>query len=59
MALLPNLGPKTRIAYVIFGLFWVVFGWYALETGRFLRPLGAWLAMVAGAIVTLEGASGF
>ena len=59
MAFTPNLGPNTRIAYVLFGLFWVVFGGYALAAERFLSPLGAWFAIVAGAIVTLEGASGF
>ena len=59
MAFTPNLGPNTRIAYVIFGLFWVALGWYSLEAQRFLGPLGAWVAIVAGAIVTLEGAAGF
>lgn len=59
MAFAPNLGPNTRIAYVLFGLFWVALGWYSLEAERFLSSLGAWVAIVAGAIVTLEGASGF
>ncbi len=59
MAFTPNLGPNTRIAYVIFGLFWIGLGWYSLEAQRFLTPLGAWVAIVAGAVVTLEGAAGF
>lgn len=59
MAFARNLGPNTRVAYVLFGLFWVALGWYSLEAERFLSPLGAWVAIVAGAIVTLEGASGF
>jgi len=59
MAFTPNLGPNTRIAYVIFGLFWIGLGWYSLEAQRFLNPLGAWAAMVAGGVVALEGAAGF
>ena len=59
MAFTPNLGPNARIAYVIFGLFWVGLGWYSLEAGRFLSPLRAWAAIVAGAAVALEGAAGF
>jgi len=59
MAFTPNLSLNTRIAYVLFGLFWVVLGGYSLAAERFLSPLGAWVAIVAGVIVTLEGASGF
>ena len=59
MAFTPNLGPNTRIAYLLFGLFCVGLGWYSLEAQRFLSPLGAWTAIVAGAVVALEGAAGF
>jgi len=59
MALRPNIGPNTRIAYVIFGLFWVGLGAYSLEAQRFLTSLGAWVAIIVGAVVTIEGALGF
>lgn len=59
MKLIPNIGPKTRIGYVLFGVGLIALGWYALEAQRLFGPPGALVAIVAGGVVALEGIVGF
>lgn len=54
MSFKPNLGPKARIGYALFGA-----GLAAVALLGFLPPAWFWVAVVAGAVVFLEGAAGF
>jgi hypothetical protein len=49
----PNLGPKARVGYVVFGLILVALG--------LTVAAGLWsaLSIAAGAVVMLEGAVGY
>lgn len=55
MKIIPNLGPKARLGYVLFGV-----GLLALAVvAPFLESPWSFLVGAFGAIVAIEGAVGF
>jgi len=55
MAFTPNIGPKTRVGYLVFGAALIA----AALLGPALRSPWPWVLIAAGAVVMLEGAAGF
>lgn len=55
MKLTPNIGPATRIAYVVMGGVLLIAG----VTSPYFTGTLAWVLGAFGAIVILEGAIGF
>lgn len=59
MAFTPNLGPRTRIGYALFGLGLIALGGYVLEVRPLFERWAAFVVIAAGAVIALEGAAGF
>jgi len=57
MAFTPNIGPKTRIAYVLTGL--VLLGLAVFRPGLTLAPLLMYVLLAGGILMAAEGAIGF
>lgn len=55
MKLIPNIGPTTRIAYVVTGLVLIAAGVFAPFSSRTL----AWGVGLVGIVPIVEGAIGF
>ena len=57
MAFKPNIGPGTRIAYVLIGA--VLLGLAVFRPGLSLAPAWKYVLMAGGILVAAEGAIGF
>ena len=55
MNLTPNIGPQTRVAYVVFGVVLIGLAWVA----PFLSSRLAVIVGALGALIIVEGAIGF
>ncbi|MEE8201672.1 MAG: hypothetical protein V3R29_10945 [Candidatus Acidoferrales bacterium] len=55
MKIIPNLGPKARLGYVVVGGILLIAG----ATSPYLSGVWAWLVGALGVIVIVEGAIGF
>jgi len=55
MALAPNIGPATRVLYVLVGIGFIALGLWA----PWLRSPWTWVMAVLGVVVIIEGAVGF